>query len=195
MRSIFKTALIAAPLVLAACGGDVENPGEMNENEAFTTMTLRFEEAGGNSFDVTFRDADGEGGMAPTMDDISLTAGTTYKVGMSFLNELAMPTEDVTLEIAEEDDEHQVFFTGDTVGSVITHMYDDMDDGGLPIGLKNSIIAAAGTGKLTVTLRHMPPVGGSAVKVAGLEDTAKNDGIGALPGSTDISVTFNVSVQ
>ncbi|MEZ4367515.1 MAG: hypothetical protein R2939_14750 [Kofleriaceae bacterium] len=79
-------------------------------------------------------------------------------------------------------------------GAALTHAYGDTDANGLPIGLDSDITAVAGTGNLTVTLRHLPPVSGAAQKVAGLAEQVAADGINALPGETDASVTFPVTV-
>lgn len=56
------------------------------------------------------------------------------------------------------------------------------------------ITAATGSGQLTLTLRHMPPVNDTPVKVAELAAVARDGGIAALPGDTDVQVTFTVSV-
>ncbi len=54
---------------------------------------------------------------------------------------------------------------------------------------------AARTGTLTVTLRHLPPVNGMAIKTAGLATTVRYQGLSAIGGSSDAQVTFSVSVQ
>ncbi len=195
MRSIYKTALFLAPF-MSACGEDVTEPDDHNENEVITTVTLRFTpQGGGLAVEATFQDPDGDGGQAPTIDDITLTGGRTYALTLTLQNGLESPPEDITEEIAKEDDEHQIFFTGSAVGSALVHTYNDMDDNGNPVGLTNTIAASAGSGQLTVTLRHLPPVGGSPVKVAGLAAQAAGSGIAGLPGDTDVSVTFDVMVQ
>jgi hypothetical protein len=95
-----------------------------------------------------------------------------------------------------------VFFTGTAVNGpasnqptgALTHTYSDTDVNGLPIGLVNNVAAKAGTGTLTLTLRHMPLLNGSAVKVAGVADTVKASGFAAIGGETDVSVNFAVTV-
>ena len=54
---------------------------------------------------------------------------------------------------------------------------------------------ATGTGTLSVLLRHMPLVNGSIVKTDGLAAVMNTDGATALPGSTDIDVNFNMTVE
>ena len=84
-------------------------------------------------------------------------------------------------EIEEEDDEHEFFFTSSVSGLTISKT--DTDGNGNPLGLETSITSgAAGSGSITVVLKHEP--------------TKPNDGTSASAGgSTDIEVTFNVTVE
>ena len=85
---------------------------------------------------------------------------------------------------------------GSNADAIIEHAYADQDGDGLPIGLSNSITTLiTGTGELTVTLRHMPPESGNAVKVEGLADDVASGGFDNIGGANDVSVTFNVEVQ
>jgi hypothetical protein len=194
-----RKMILVGMLMVAACGDD---GGGGNENEVITTVTLTFTPAGGAPVIASFRDPDGDGGMAPTIDPVNLTNATTYTLTVKFLNELETPAEDITVEVMDESDVHQLFFTGTAVKGPatsnttgpLTHSYGDMDANGFPIGLTNTIAAATGTGMLTVTLRHMPPVSGNPVKTGTLADTVKTSGIPALPGDTDASVTFMATV-
>lgn len=190
-------AVVAAGIFMTACGGDVEVPKGTEEQEVITTVTLTFTPSGGGAAIVAaFRDPDGDGGAAPTIDDITLTLGTEYALALSFTNELEDPPEDITEEVRDEGDEHQVFFTGSAVDGVLLHAYADMDDAGQPLGLANTVTAtAAGSGALVVTLRHLPPIDDVDVKVPGLADVARANGIASLPGDTDASVSFDVQVQ
>ena len=86
----------------------------------------------------------------PAVDDIYLTNGETYSLSISFLNELADPIEDITPEILDEQDEHQVFIYGDVVDSaataandnaLVTSSYLDSDSNGLDVGLENEVSA------------------------------------------------------
>ncbi|MEN0067719.1 MAG: hypothetical protein AAGA48_36660, partial [Myxococcota bacterium] len=72
----------------------------------------------------------------------------------------------------------------------------DMDGEGNPIGLTNDITTdAEGSGDLTVTLRHLPPEGDVAVKVAGLADAVRTGGFGSIGGDNDIQITFPLTVD
>jgi hypothetical protein len=122
---------------------------------------------------------------------------------VKFENRLENPPEDITKEVQDEGDAHQVFFTGNAVngpasnqtGAPVAHSYADTDAKGLPIGLANKVTAATGTGMLTVTLRHLPPVNNMAVKSATLADMVRSSGFSAIGGTTDAQVTFPVTVQ
>ena len=120
-------------------------------------------------------------------------------------NELVDPTVNVTPEIQDEMDEHQVFFTGTAVegpcntanpDAVVEHAYGDTDSNEFPIGLMNTFTAkASGTGVLGVLLRHMPPINGEAVKTGTLADVIDSGSSTDLPGSTDIDIEFTVTVE
>lgn len=200
-------------LLTSACGDDLETPIEENPNEVITTVTLTFmPQGGGGEVKAGFQDPDGDGGAAPTISGARLAAGTTYTVTVEFRNELANPTEDVTPEILEEQDEHQIFIVGDTVegpatnvtvGALIRHRYLDMDSMDLPIGLQNSVEAlTAGTGSFSLGLRHMPLINGQAQKVPGLADvvragggfSSENSGT-TLPGSWDVVIDVPLTVE
>ena len=198
---------------LAACGDDVgddhdhdghDHDGHDHDpNEVMTTVKLTFTAGDGTSFVASWADPENDG--SPVIDDIVLTNGETYTVTVEVINELEDPAEDITPEILDEKDEHQFFFYGtavqgpshtDNAGAPISHTYGDTDTQGLPVGLTNTFVASnTGTGTLEVLLRHMPPVNGSAIKVAGLADVMDASGSTELPGSTDIDVDFNVTVE
>lgn len=196
--------LFVGSLCLAACGGDDDDAGDGgNQEEVITTVTLTFApEGGGEDVVAVWDDPDGDGGSGPTIDPVALAAGT-YDLTLTFENGLEDPPEDITVEIEDESDQHQIFLTGtavdgpasDQADAPLAHTYNDEDANGLPIGLDNTIVAEPGEGTLTVTLRHLPPVNDSAVKTAELAQQVIDDGIGALPGATDASVNFEVTVE
>lgn len=202
MRSIITTSTLSLlALTLAACGDDGASSG--NEEEVITTVTLTFTPAsGGGPIVASFDDADGDGGNPPVIDQIALAPGS-YATTVRFLNKLEDPPEEITDEVRDESDQHQLFFTGtavvgpasDSANAALTQSYDDTDVNALPIGLANTFVASTGTGNLTVTLQHLPPLNGTAVKVAGLADTVRTSGLGALPGEADANVTFAVTVS
>ena len=48
---------------------------------------------------------------------------------------------------------------------------------------------------LTIMLRHMPPVNGTAVKTGELAEMVKGGNTDSLPGSIDIQIDFPITVQ
>ncbi len=194
-------AQLLIPLCVAsqACGSDI---GSANENELITTVVLTFAPAAGPERVFEFDDPDGDGGDAPSIDDVLLAPGS-YQLSIKFENRLETPAEDITEEIDGESDEHQIFLTGtavsgpatDASSAALTHRYADNDRLGLPVGLNNEIAAAAGTGELTITLRHLPPIGDAPTKASGLAAQVAAGGFTAIGGATDAQVNFPVTVQ
>jgi hypothetical protein len=184
---MMKTGLLSL-LVLAACGHGHHH----HDPEVITTMRLTFTPAAGTPVVAVWDDPDGDGGAPPTIDAIALAAGTTYMLTIAFENRLESPPEDITQEILDEGEDHQVFFTGDAPLAVT---YADTDRKGLPIGLATSVAASAGSGNFTVTLLHMPPLNGQPVKTATSAAQFATGGVDAVGGSTDATGTFAVTVQ
>ncbi|MFB0942128.1 MAG: type 1 periplasmic binding fold superfamily protein, partial [Patiriisocius sp.] len=105
---------------------------------------------------------------------------------VQFLNETEDPAEDITQEVIEEADEHQVFYTI-SEGLNIQTTYEDQDSQGNPLGLQITLTTgAASEGSLTVTLRHEPNKSAEGVSDGDITNAG---------GETDITTTFNVSIQ
>jgi len=103
---------------------------------------------------------------------------------VSLLDESKTPVKDITEEVEEESDEHLLVFTPSSA-ALMTYTYGDKDANNFPIGITGSLKTfVSGTGTLQVVLRHQPPVNGMRQK----------NGT-ATPGSTDVDVTFNVTVS
>lgn len=202
LSPIFSSLILCTSVSMtAACGDDGHDPGD--PPEVITTVALTLTPVGGGTaVTAEFDDPDGDGGDPPIVDPIDLTAGA-YTLAISFENRLEDPPEDITQEIADEADEHQIFLTGTAVdgpasdqpGAPLMHAYDDTDANGLPIGLANTINASAGNGELTITLRHLPSLNDVAQKTADLAAQVETDGFSAIGGDTDAQVTFAVTVQ
>jgi hypothetical protein len=194
------TRLALLTMALAACG--VSGDKATNEQEVITTVALTFTPAGlGEPTVVEFDDPDGDGGLPPTVDPLDLPPGD-FTLAVAFQNRLEDPPEEITDEVRDESEAHLILFTGSAVvgpatanaTGPLTQAYADTDANGLPIGLASTITATAGTGTLTVTLRHMPPEE-PPEKAADTLDIVKTSGIDAIGGSTDATVDFTVSVQ
>ncbi|MEQ9102051.1 MAG: hypothetical protein RIF36_26165 [Imperialibacter sp.] len=187
MKTQFASSFLFATLLLFGSCNDDPDPVKENEEELITTVRLTFTE-GTNSFVAEWKDADGDGANLPTVDDISLEAGKTYAVSVELLNESTTPADNISAEVSEEGTEHQFFFiTGD--GLALTTTYDDQDADGYPIGLQNTFVAGvAGSGTLTVILRHEPNKTAAGVRDGDATNAA---------GETDVETAppFNVTIQ
>jgi len=194
--------LVSLFVFFPACG-DVEAPHDQHDdhsNEIITTVELTFDD--GDEVQVfTWSDPQNDGN--PVFDPINLELDATYSVSVGFINSLEDPPEDITAEVADESDQHQVFFTGDGVDGpasdstdpLIEHSYTDEDADGLPVGLENEIVAvSAGDGEVVVTLRHMPPEDDTPVKGETSAQDVAAGGFSAIGGDNDAQVTFPLSV-
>jgi hypothetical protein len=197
--------LLPAAIALVSACSDVDNPDtSAGDQEVITTVVLTFT-ALPDGPASEFRWADPEYDGSPVIDPITLSDGADYTLDVAFLNELESPPEDLTIEVAAEGDQHQVFVlgsavdgpaTGDNPAAVVTHAYDDADTNGFPVGLTHTIgTLAPGAGSFEVVLRHLPPEDEVAVKTGTLAEDAAADGIGSLPGDTDAEVSFELTVE
>jgi len=100
---------------------------------------------------------------------------------IELLNETESPSENVTLEVAEEDEEHQFFF--DIEGALMNVDYADEDGNGNPLGINFTLTTGdAGNGSMLITLKHEPK--------------KPNDGtLADAGGETDIAQRFSVTVE
>lgn len=179
------------------------NPGggTHNDNEVITTVILRFESTTGVIRTAMFDDPDGDGGQAPMIDPVDLSPGM-YGLTVQFQNRLSTPFEEITDEVRDEQEFHLLLFTGSAVvgpatsnaNGPLVQSYADTDANGLPVGLSDTIAATAGSGQLTVTLRHMAPEQ-PPVKSLDTVMEVKDHGIDAIGGSTDAQVDFAVTVR
>ncbi|MFT4661370.1 MAG: hypothetical protein ACJA1H_001261 [Glaciecola sp.] len=174
-------------LFISACKKDEpDDPIIPNEEEIITALNFTLTpDGGGTPIVLTFQDLDGDGGNDPINTGGTLDANTTYNGSLELLNELEDPAVDITEEVEEEGIDHQFFFQ--TSVSDIIIAYDDMDANGDPIGIASILTTnEAGTGTLTVTLRHEPIKDASGVSAGDIANAG---------GETDIEVTFSVEVQ
>ena len=184
MKTIkFLSMLALTGVLFTSCSDDDDTPEEVNEEEIITTLTVTLvPQGGGDTVTLQTQDLDGDGPNAPTVTVSGPLAGnTTYGGTIAVLNETETPAENITEEVAEEDDEHQFFFQ--TTGSINGVTYGDFDGNGNPLGITFALeTSTAGAASITVTLRHEPK--------------KPNDGtLADAGGETDIAATFNLTVQ
>ena len=175
---------IMAILLFISCSDDHDEAAHTHEQEVFTTMTITLVPSDGSS-NITLQteDLDGDGPNPPAITvSGKLKASNTYTGSIKWYNKTETPMEELTPEIVEEKDEHQIFYT---IGSGLTMTVSDLskdskgDDFGHTFSIKS---LSASSGKLTVTLIHEPtkPNGGN-LSTAG--------------GATDIAATFDVVIE
>ena len=203
MFSSVRRSALSLLFALSACSDVEDSSRDETINEVMTTVVLNFAADDGTELEFVWADPDNTAN--PSIDTIVLSDSADYSLSLSFLNELEDPTEDVTPEIADEDDQHFVFITGSAVtgpatqdnpDAIVEHRYADEDDNGLPVGLDNDILTLApGEGVFTVTLRHMPPQNKRVVKTADAPELVATEGISAVGGSNDVAVTLPLTVE
>ncbi len=180
MKKCSMYALLAIAMI--GCSDDDAAPLPINEEEVITTVILTLTPESGDQVVLTTQDLDGDGPDEPvTTVSGSFSENTVYTGAARFLNETETPAEEITDEVLEEADEHQVFYTT-TEGLNIQTTYEDQDSQDNPLGLQITLTTgAASEGSLTVTLRHEP--------------VKPNDGLDSAGGETDIATSFDVSIQ
>jgi hypothetical protein len=185
----YALALFAA-LTFSSCSNDDDNTAPVNEEELITTVTAIYTPVGGGTaITLKYKDLDGDGANAPVITvSGNFEQNKTYNGAVTFKNEAANPTEDITPEIIEEGVDHQLFYqkTGTLNAFTYATATNNFDSNGKPIGLQ-SIFVTTGTasGILKITLRHEAIK--SAANVAAGEITN-------AAGSTDAEVSFSISV-
>ena len=178
---------ISISTLFSSCDKDPVVP---NEEELITTLIYTLTPLStGEKVTLTFKDIDGDGGNAPVITYTGeLKTGTTYNGALSLLNEAENPAENITEEIEEEDEDHQLVFavSGGADGKLLIS-YDDKDANNQPVGLKTKVTTTgSGTGKLKITLRHLPDKSASGVSSGDITNAG---------GETDIEVNFDVVIK
>lgn len=179
MKKIFIPIIMFA-VVFSAC--EKEDPVIPNEEELITTLTYELTPAdGGDKIVFKFTDLDGDGGNDPVIENPPLAANTVYNGIIKLENELETPPENITEEVEEEGAEHQFFFIDNILAGDVSYVDEDIN--GNPVGIESVLETGdAGTGTLTIILRHEP--------------TKPNNGTPEdAGGETDIEVTFAVTVR
>ena len=190
MKTIkFLTLITSISVFLFSCSSDDDGtpPEPVNEEEVITTLSLTLTpQGGGTAITFTSQDLDADGPNPPNVNVENLAPNTMYMGVVEVLNETETPAEDITEEVAEEDDEHQFFFQV-IGGANITTTYTDADDDGNPIGINFTLMTGdASTGNMVVTLRHLLDKFGAGVSDGNITNAG---------GDTDVEVTFPITIQ
>ncbi|RNC90137.1 MAG: GTP cyclohydrolase [Allomuricauda sp.] len=199
-RTLRLMALLFMGIAVISCSDDDDTPEEENEVEVITDVTLVFTNTADASDVVraSAQDPDGAGIQELVVDPAGITLSTdaTYTLTFEIFNNLETPGEDIGEEVAEEDDEHQIFFsftdgafanpTGngnvDNAGDAVN--YNDQDGNGNPLGLSTTWTTGANPvagGNFTARLQHQPDI--------------KSATTGAADGDTDFNLSFVLNIQ
>lgn len=177
----YLPVLFTTTLLFFSCSND-DDVTPVNEEEVITTLNIALTPMGGGTpISFSYQDLDADGPNPPVVSAPNLEGNTTYNATIKVLNEAENPTEDITIEVEQENDEHQFIF--EIGGSVASATATDQDGNGNPVGLSFDLVTnTAGAGSLTVTLRHEP--------------TKPNDGtLTGAGGETDIKADFNFTIN
>lgn len=179
-HAIFFSFMLMASIGFMGCGKDKADP---NEEELITTLKVKLtDKSNGSVSSFEFKDLDGDGGAAPSkFDEILVQRGKVYDCALEVLNESVTPADNITAEILAEANDHQFYFAA--TDGLVSVANLNKDGKGLPLGTTSTWTASgnAGSGTITITLKHKP-----GVKAAGDAVTV---------GETDIALSFRLKVQ
>jgi len=197
-KKITLYSLLVAGILITGCKDD-DPPEPENELEVITDVKLVFtnDADATDVVEVSAQDPDGEGVRELViLDEINLDVDKSYTLTFEIFNNLESPGEDIGDEIAEEDDEHQLFFSfsndaftdpdgdGNIDNASDPLNYNDRDGNGNPLGLSTSWTTASSTlsgGSFTARLQHQPDI--------------KTSTSGATDGDTDFDLQFVLNIQ
>ncbi|MCU0437095.1 MAG: hypothetical protein MUC49_04220 [Raineya sp.] len=189
MKSFNKLTmfLLAGTLFLGACKKD--DPAPVNEQEVITKVTVNFTNTANSSEVVTFtyEDTDGVGGNAPVINNGILKRNTSYNVSVIVTGE---DNEDITAEIAEEKDEHQIYFGFSQSNLFSSFEYSDKDSKNQPVGLASRVttVNSSGGGDLQLILAHEPNKSLNIASTPWVYDSK-------IGGEQDFNITFKANIQ
>ena len=185
-KNLVKLMLIVlVSTIISSCkkdNNDVTKPADINEGELITTVQLKFTNTDSpfNNLVFQYRDVDGIGGLAPSIDTIKLNSNSIYSVELFLLDESKIPTDTISNEVLSESKDH--LFIYEPADSNLRVTINDFDNNNPPLPL--GIITSWGTKSTTntsikLTLKHQPGIKNG--------DPTK--------GETDIEVVLPVSIE
>jgi hypothetical protein len=185
-RSIYALLILLLFLSCKRDRSDVTKPPRGDEQELITTVKVILTNTtnSGDVREVMFRDVDGPGGNVPVVGSLSLPKGEIYTGEIILLDETKTPVDRISNDVYDERNEHQFFYIVSGADLIINYQSVDVDDNGVPLGLRPvfNVGNTASSGTFTVILKHQP----------GVKPTSGNGDI--TKGDTDVEVTFDVSV-
>jgi hypothetical protein len=161
-----KIAIVAFAFAMSvsACkkdDDDVTKPTDTNDEELITTVKflIRDTDSPNTQFVFQYRDVDGLGGNAPSIDTIKLKADKTYSVELVLLDETKTPFDTISNEILEEAADHLFVFEPSSLNLGVTINDFDNNNPPQPLGLLSSWSTGAATNmNIKVVLKHQPGI-------------------------------------
>ena len=201
LKNIYTNSLLIISAFLLVISCDKGEPVVVHEHEVFTRVVLEVKKDGETNFKkYTFEveghddhgdddhgdDDHGDDDHGDEHTEVELDTNSTYHVGIFFYNDSDPDNiEDVTLEVIEEADAHQVFYEMTEIPgfSIAAASDDTKDSNGNPLFLKTSWTTASETsGDVMAYLIHEP--------------TSKTGSTRAdFGGATDVEIEFEVHVE
>ena len=146
MKNISFYALLSIAMI--GCSDDDTTPEIINEDELITTVILTLTQESGDQVVLTTVDLDGDGPDEPVTTVVgNFSENTIYDGTVAFLDESGEEVEDITQEVIEEAEEHQVFYTI-SEGLNITTTYVDFDDNDNPLGVQITLSTGAASRRI-----------------------------------------------
>ena len=205
LKDIYTNSLLIISAFLLVISCDKGEPVVVHEHEVFTRVVLEVKKDGETNFKkYTFEveghddhgdddhgdddhgdDDHGDDDHGDEHTEVELDTNSTYHVGIFFYNDSDPDNiEDVTLEVIEEADAHQVFYEMTEIPgfSIAAASDDTKDSNGNPLFLKTSWTTASETsGDVMAYLIHEP--------------TSKTGSTRAdFGGATDLQIEFEVHI-
>lgn len=201
LKNLYKHSILIISVFLIAISCDKGEPAVVHEHEVFSRVVLEVKKDGETNFKkYTFEveghddhgdddhgdDDHGEDDHSDEHMEIELDTDATYNVGIFFYNDSDPDNiEDVTLEVIEEADAHQVFYEMTEIPgfSIAAAPDDTKDSNGNPLFLKTTWTTTTETsGDVKAYLIHEP--------------TSKTGSTRAdFGGATDVEIEFEVHVE
>lgn len=201
LKNIYTNSLLIISAFLLVISCDKGEPVVVHEHEVFTRVVLEVKKDGETNFKkYTFEveghddhgdddhgdDDHGDDDHGDEHTEVELDTNSTYHVGIFFYNDSDPDNiEDVTLEVIEEADAHQVFYEMTEIPgfSIAAASDDTKDSNGNPLFLKTSWTTASETsGDVMAYLIHEP--------------TSKTGSTRAdFGGATDLQIEFEVHIE
>jgi|TARA_B100001057_G_scaffold495416_1_gene594397 hypothetical protein len=201
LKNIYTNTLLIISAFLLVISCDKGEPVVVHEHEVFTRVVLEVKKDGETNFKkYTFEveghddhghddhgdDDHGDDDHGDEHTEVELDTNSTYHVGIFFYNDSDPDNiEDVTLEVIEEADAHQVFYEMTEISgfSIAAASDDTKDSNGNPLFLKTSWTTASETsGDVMAYLIHEP---------SSKTGSARAD----FGGATDVEIEFEVHIE